>query len=453
MKNFLGIEIGGSKLQFLVGDDEIKILERKRFNVEPAKGAGGIRQAIQDALPELLTKWSPAAIAVGFGGPVDWRTGAISRSHQIEGWSGFELGPWLQRLTSRPVLVDNDANMGALGEAMAGAGKGFNPVFYITLGSGVGGGLVVNGAIYHGAKPGESEIGHVRLDREGTIVEDRCSGWAVDRRIRKLVQEGDKGILAQLAKGSTGGEARFLAKALQARQVRNIEGYNKAVPAEEKLPYWVVVVDELADLMMVSAGEVQTSLVRLAQIARAVGIHLIIATQRPSVDVVTGLIKANFPTRIAFQVASKVDSRTVLDGNGAEQLLGRGDMIYVPPGANKQVRVHGAWVSDDEVKAICEFLRTQGTAIYEEIVLPTEPGSGEGGDAADRDDLYWDAVQLVIGQRQGSISFLQRRMRLGYPKAARFIDMMEQDRILGPGDGAKPREVLVGPEYLAKRGR
>jgi S-DNA-T family DNA segregation ATPase FtsK/SpoIIIE len=243
-------------------------------------------------------------------------------------------------------------------------------------------------------------------------------------------------------------------KALQAKQVRNIEGYNKAVPGEERLPYWVVVVDELADLMMVSAGEVQTSLVRLAQIARAVGIHLIIATQRPSVDVVTGLIKANFPTRIAFQVASKVDSRTVLDGNGAEQLLGRGDMIYVPPGANKQMRVHGAWVADDEVKAICEFLRKQGTAVYEEVVLPGEgDGGGGGGEDGDRDDLYWDAVHLVIGQRQGSISFLQRRMRLGYPKAARFIDMMEQDRILGPGDGAKPREVLVGPEYLAKRGK
>jgi len=243
-------------------------------------------------------------------------------------------------------------------------------------------------------------------------------------------------------------------KLLQAKQVRNIEGYNKAVDPEDKLAYWIVVVDELADLMMVSAGEVQTSLVRLAQIARAVGIHLIIATQRPSVDVVTGLIKANFPTRIAFQVASKVDSRTVLDGNGAEQLLGRGDMIYVPPGANKQVRVHGAWVADEEVKAVCEFLRKQGTAVYEEVVLPGSDDGGEGGQAGgDRDDLYWDAVHLVIGQRQGSISFLQRRMRLGYPKAARFIDMMEQDRILGPGDGAKPREVLVGPEYLAKRGK
>ena len=243
-------------------------------------------------------------------------------------------------------------------------------------------------------------------------------------------------------------------KTLQAKQVRNIEGYNRAVAAEERLPYWVVVVDELADLMMVSAGDVQTSLVRLAQIARAVGIHLIIATQRPSVDVVTGLIKANFPTRIAFQVASKVDSRTVLDGNGAEQLLGKGDMIYVPPGANKQMRVHGAWVADDEVKGVCEFLRKQGTAVYEEVHLPSESdpdGGGEGG--AERDDLYWDCVRLVIGQRQASISFLQRRMSLGYPKAARFIDMMEQDRIIGPGQGAKPREILVGPEFLAKAGR
>jgi S-DNA-T family DNA segregation ATPase FtsK/SpoIIIE len=243
-------------------------------------------------------------------------------------------------------------------------------------------------------------------------------------------------------------------KTLQAKQVRNIEGYNRAVPAEERLPYWVVVVDELADLMMVSAGDVQTSLVRLAQIARAVGIHLIIATQRPSVDVVTGLIKANFPTRIAFQVASKVDSRTVLDGNGAEQLLGRGDMIYVPPGANKQMRVHGAWLADEEVKGICEFLRKQGTAVYEEVHLPTESDPDAGGDGgAERDDLYWDCVRLVIGQRQASISFLQRRMSLGYPKAARFIDMMEQDRIIGPGQGAKPREILVGPEFLAKAGR
>src|SRR2546422_1467670 len=241
-------------------------------------------------------------------------------------------------------------------------------------------------------------------------------------------------------------------KTLQAKQVRNIEGYNRAVPAEERLPYWVVVVDELADLMLVSAGDVQTSLVRLAQIARAVGIHLIIATQRPSVDVVTGLIKANFPTRIAFQVASKVDSRTVLDGNGAEQLLGRGDMIFVPPGASRQMRVHGSWVADNEVKAICDFLRKQGSAVYEKVELPVMSEEG-GGDGEDRDDIYWDAVNLVIAQRAASISFLQRRLGLGYPKAARFIDMMEQDHIIGPGQGAKPREILVGPEYLSKRGK
>jgi DNA segregation ATPase FtsK/SpoIIIE, S-DNA-T family len=241
-------------------------------------------------------------------------------------------------------------------------------------------------------------------------------------------------------------------KALQSKTVRNIEGYNKEVPPEEKLPYWVVVVDELADLMMVSAGDVQNSLVRLAQIARAVGIHLIVATQRPSVDVVTGLIKANFPTRIAFQVASKVDSRTVLDGNGAEQLLGRGDMIFVPPGASRQMRVHGSWVADNEVKAICDFLRKQGSAVYEKVELPVmEEDSGRDGE--DRDDIYWDAVNLVIAQRAASISFLQRRLGLGYPKAARFIDMMEQDRIIGPGQGAKPREILVGPEYPSKRGK
>jgi DNA segregation ATPase FtsK/SpoIIIE, S-DNA-T family len=241
-------------------------------------------------------------------------------------------------------------------------------------------------------------------------------------------------------------------KLLQAKQVRNIEGYNKAVAPEEHLAYWIVVIDELADLMMVSSGEVQASLVRLAQLARAIGIHLILATQRPSVDVVTGLIKANFPTRIAFQMASKVDSRTVLDANGAEQLLGRGDMIFLPPGANKQMRVHGAWVGDEEVKAVCEFLRTQGVAQYEEIVLATEDEIAARDDA-ERDNVYWDCVHLVVGQRQASISFLQRRMGLGYPKAARFIDMMEQDRIIGPGNGAKPRELLVGPEYLAKRSR
>jgi S-DNA-T family DNA segregation ATPase FtsK/SpoIIIE len=283
------------------------------------------------------------------------------------------------------------------------------------------------------------------------------------KRLELTVYEGIPHLLARVVTDAKEAAARLrwiVGKMderyglLQARQVRNIEGYNKAVEPAERLPYWIVVIDELADLMMASAGDVQTALVRLAQIARAVGIHLIVATQRPSVDVVTGLIKANFPTRIAFQMASKVDSRTVLDANGAEQLLGRGDMIFIPPGAGRHMRVHGAWVSDEEVKAVCEFVRAQGTAVYEEVKLAIDgEGGGEAGEAAERDDLYWDCVRLVIGQRQASISFLQRRMGLGYPKAARFIDMMEQDRIIGPGQGAKPREILVGPDYLARLGK
>jgi len=243
-------------------------------------------------------------------------------------------------------------------------------------------------------------------------------------------------------------------KLLAEKSVRNIEGYNKEVEPEQRLPYWVIIVDELADLMMVSAGEVETSLARLAQIARAVGIHLVIATQRPSVDVITGLIKANFPARIAFQVATKVDSRTVLDQNGAEQLMGRGDMLFVPPSTSRPVRIHGAWVSEAEVRDVVKFLKEQGQAVFEEgLVKPIQEergGNGGGGDD-DRDDTYWRAVELIVSQKQASISFIQRRMGLGYPKAARFIDLMEQDRIIGPGDGAKPRQILVGPEYLLRR--
>ena len=245
-------------------------------------------------------------------------------------------------------------------------------------------------------------------------------------------------------------------KLLAEKSVRNIEGYNQAVEPAERLPYWIIIVDELADLMMVSAGEVETSLARLAQIARAVGIHLIIATQRPSVDVITGLIKANFPARIAFQAASKVDSRTILDQNGAEQLIGRGDMLFVPPATSRPVRIHGAWVSEAEVRDVVRFLKEQGQAVFEEgLVKPIRDerggNGGGGGGEDDRDDTYWRAVELIVSQKQASISFIQRRMGLGYPKAARFIDLMEQDRIIGPGDGAKPRQILVGPEYLLRR--
>lgn len=217
MKTFLGIEIGGSKLQLVVGDASAKVLERCRLDVDPRCGAEGIRGQIAENLPLLLEKWKFGAVAVGFGGPVDRRTGRIARSHQIEGWSDFDLQRWLRQLSSTPVLIDNDANLGALGEALHGAGKGCDPVFYVTLGSGVGGGLVVNGQIYHGAVPSESEIGHLRLDRQGTIVEHRCSGWAVDRKIRELKNSGRRSALSDLVGDARSGEARFLARALTAR--------------------------------------------------------------------------------------------------------------------------------------------------------------------------------------------------------------------------------------------
>ena len=207
----LAIEIGGTKLQ-LVSGEKGKIKQRRRLSVEPKLGAAGIRDQIQKTLPEFGSAIS--GIGVGFGGPVDWKTGKICRSHQIQGWSEFDLGGWLHQLTGKPVRVDNDANVAALGEALHGAGVGFNPVFYVTLGSGVGGGLVVDGQIYHGATPGEAEIGHVRLDRQGTIVESRCSGWAVDARVRDLKAQEPQGILSQLTKGMNGGEAKHLSTAI-----------------------------------------------------------------------------------------------------------------------------------------------------------------------------------------------------------------------------------------------
>lgn len=215
-KVFLGIEIGGTKLQIVVGKEEA-ICSRHHFRVEPMKGGAGIRSVIEKALPGLLAQWKPEAIGIGFGGPVDFQTGRIARSHQIEGWSDFPLREWMQGYAGVPVWVENDANTAALGEALRGSGQGFNPVFYVTLGSGVGGGLVVDGAIYHGARPGESEIGHVRLDRTGTLVEGRCSGWAVDRRIRQMRNDGVQSLLTDSLPGAPGGEARFLGAALEAK--------------------------------------------------------------------------------------------------------------------------------------------------------------------------------------------------------------------------------------------
>ena len=210
----LGIEIGGTKLQVVTGDSDARILQRQRLEVDAARGGAGIREQIAVALSEILRSGPPGAVGVGFGGPVDWRIGRICCSHQIEGWSDFALGDWLHSLTGAPVRVDNDANTATLGEARCGAGRGHDPVFYVTLGSGVGGGLVVNEQIYHGARPGEAEIGHVRLDRTGVIVEDRCSGWAVDKKIRALKKSQPESLLCRLTGDGTGGEAKHLSAAL-----------------------------------------------------------------------------------------------------------------------------------------------------------------------------------------------------------------------------------------------
>jgi len=237
---------------------------------------------------------------------------------------------------------------------------------------------------------------------------------------------------------------------LSEKGVRNIAAYNKAVAKSNKempLPYIVVFIDELADLMIAAAKQVEDSIARLAQMARAAGIHLILATQRPSVDVLTGLIKANFPARIAYYVASKTDSRTILDENGAEKLLGRGDMLY-SAGTGKISRIHGAYVSEQEVKQVVAFIKEQSKPHYLEAFSEESNGGDESTPSYrdERDDLYEDARELVISSRQASASLIQRRLRVGYPRAARMIEMMEEDGLVGPAIGGKQREVLIRKE-------
>jgi len=258
-------------------------------------------------------------------------------------------------------------------------------------------------------------------------------------------------------------------KALAEKGVRNIDQYNRLFDDDEpglfdeqteeqrRLPYIIIVIDELADLMMLDQGNVEESITRLAQMARAVGIHLILATQRPSVDVITGLIKANFSARISFRVATKVDSRTILDANGAESLLGRGDMLYLPSGSARVHRLHAPLVTEKEIAAVVEFWRGQAVAQYEEKFLqaPKEEkndggGSGEDGGEGEHDELYEDAVRLVIEFGKASTSLLQRRLRIGYGRAAHLIDLMQKDGIVGNPDGPKPREVLKKPEWLSE---
>lgn len=235
--------------------------------------------------------------------------------------------------------------------------------------------------------------------------------------------------------------------------VRNIDQYNSKMAKEnptlfddtdvpQKLPYIVIIIDELADLMMVSPKEVETSITRLAQMARAAGIHMIVATQRPSVDVITGLIKANFPARIAFKVASKIDSRTILDANGADALLGQGDMLYLPPATSQLIRLHGPLVTEEEIQSVVSFWKKQYKPEYIEITDDIIEDESQNDDFFD-DDKYEEAVRIVRETRQASISLIQRRLRIGYNRAARLIERMEREGIVGPPDGSKPREVLI----------
>jgi DNA segregation ATPase FtsK/SpoIIIE, S-DNA-T family len=260
-------------------------------------------------------------------------------------------------------------------------------------------------------------------------------------------------------------------KLLAAKGVRNIDQYNRLFDGpntpslfgenseERPLPYIVIIIDELADLMMLDQSNVEESITRLAQMARAVGIHLVLATQRPSVDVITGLIKANFPARVSFRVATKVDSRTILDANGAESLLGKGDMLYLPSGSARVHRLHAPFVTEKEIAAVVEFWRSQGLAEYQEQFLqaPKEEresadgaATAEAGEEGEHDPLFEDAVRLVVEFGKASTSLLQRRLRIGYGRAAHLIDLMEQDGIVGAADGPKPRELLKRPDWISE---
>ncbi len=241
---------------------------------------------------------------------------------------------------------------------------------------------------------------------------------------------------------------------LAEKKSKHIDQYNQKLekarkageeiePKHQKLPYIVIIIDELADLMMVASRDVEVALARLAQMARAAGIHLIIATQRPSVDVLTGIIKANFPTRLSFQVSSKTDSRTIIDTNGAESLLGSGDMLFLPPGTAKLQRIHGAFISEPEIARIIDFLKSQGTPEYDAEVTEAKNQEADAPQDREYDEKYDEAVALVAKTKQASISMVQRHLRIGYNRAARIIEVMEQEGVVGPADGSKPREVLV----------
>jgi S-DNA-T family DNA segregation ATPase FtsK/SpoIIIE len=233
--------------------------------------------------------------------------------------------------------------------------------------------------------------------------------------------------------------------------VRNIDGYNSR-NKDDGLPYIVVIIDELADLMLVAPMDVENSICRLAQLARATGIHLVVATQRPSVDIITGTIKANISSRISFAVSSQIDSRTILDAPGAEKLMGRGDMLYQPVDLPKPIRMQGAFVTEEEIERVTDFIKRQGRTSYMDILPAVDEEDESPTDYGDADDkLFMEAVRQVINSGQASISMLQRRLKVGYARAARLVDMMEERGIVGPFEGSKARDVLVGPEYLEEQ--
>jgi S-DNA-T family DNA segregation ATPase FtsK/SpoIIIE len=266
----------------------------------------------------------------------------------------------------------------------------------------------------------------------------------MERRLRLLAEQGARNIDQYNKK------VRALAN-----QPRSLfEEEQGAQPEELKpLPYILILIDELADLMMLEGRNVEESVTRLAQMARAVGMHLVLATQRPSVDVITGIIKANFPARISFRVATRVDSRTILDVMGSEHLLGKGDMLFLPPGSSRLIRVHGAFVTETEINGVVDFWKAQAKPDYDQSYLiapPSEEGEVEIEEegSGEQDPMYEEAMRVVLEMGKASTSTLQRRLRLGYGRAARILDMMYRDGIIGPPDGSKPREVLKRPDWL-----
>ncbi len=266
--------------------------------------------------------------------------------------------------------------------------------------------------------------------------------WAVDEMERRYKAISDLGVKS-VERYNRLLEKKERTKGGKGSDIPPQETSDENAIVHEKLPYIIIVIDELADLMMVAQRNVEESVTRLAQMARAAGIHLILATQRPSVDVITGIIKANFPVRISFQVSSKVDSRTILDHLGAEKLLGNGDMLYVPPGASKLMRIHGAFVSDKEIERVTDFIRKQGTPSYDESISQYSVESREGKREEEFDERYDEAVELVTDLGQASISLVQRYMKVGYNRAARMIEKMEAEGVVGPSDGVKSRKVLA----------